>query len=95
VKVIHTVISGECPPEPDYVERIGMTGGCVGWDGCLVIEGVLEGRRAIIPNLSDALGRFCNVAGEKDHRLCDPCSHHIDPSTHPQIRHGVTVSPLG
>ena len=81
---MHAVISGECPPKPDYAERIGVPG--LVWD--LLRECWREGRQSYqifwMPR-----GGFATLPVRK---TADSVIH---PSTHLQIHHGVTVSPLG
>jgi serine/threonine protein kinase len=59
-EVFHAVIAGERPPKPENAERIGMTE--VVWN--LLRECWREDRTAR-PNISDILGRFCGITGER------------------------------
>ena len=58
--IIHTMISGERPPEPEDTEQIGMTGTV--WT---LLTECWDEDRAKRPNISDILKRFCDITGER------------------------------
>ena len=60
VEVMHAVISGERPPKPENAEEIGMTE--VLWD---LLEECWREDRTKRPNISEILGRFCEITGER------------------------------
>jgi serine/threonine protein kinase len=59
-RVILAVISGERPPKPENAEKIGITE--VMWD---LLRECWKEDRAARPNISDILGRFCDITGER------------------------------
>ena len=59
-EVMFVVISGERPPKPENAGEIGMTD--VVWD--LLTECWREDRTKR-PNISEVLGRFCDITGER------------------------------
>jgi serine/threonine protein kinase len=58
-EVMHAVISGERPSKPENAEKIGITE--VVWD---LLRECWREDRATRPNISDVLGRFCDITGE-------------------------------
>ena len=56
-EVMHAVIAGERPPKPENAEEIGIV-----WD---LLEECWREDRTKRPNISEILGRFCEITGER------------------------------